>query len=183
MPNLNQDQNHDDTAGRAPDRVLTSEDLAHPAPADGSEGAHGAGREAVPVPRDVTQQNVPKDLSKDLPKDLPKDVPKDVRESQPAEAVAAPRTEGEPLMGTAGAERYRARWGEIQGRFVDDPQEAVRAADTLMAEVIQTFADTLSEHRSGLGKQWDRGEQQVATEDLRQTLQAYRSQVNRLLDI
>ncbi|MFD6891915.1 hypothetical protein [Streptomyces sp. NPDC059957] len=64
---------------------------------------------------------------------------------------------------------------------MDDPQEAVRSADTLVAEVMQAFAGTLSEHRSGLEKQWDRGEQ-VATEDLRQALRAYRSLVNRLLD-
>ncbi|MGW9375977.1 hypothetical protein ACWGVR_38880 [Streptomyces xanthophaeus] len=87
----------------------------------------------------------------------------------------------EPLLGAAEAERYRTTWSEIQGRFVDDPQEAVRSADTLVAEVMQAFAGTLSEHRSGLEKQWDRGEQ-VATEDLRQALRAYRSLVNRLLD-
>ncbi|MFD7100260.1 hypothetical protein, partial [Streptomyces xanthophaeus] len=79
----------------------------------------------------------------------------------------------EPLLGAAEAERYRTTWSEIQGRFVDDPQEAVRSADTLVAEVMQAFAGTLSEHRSGLEKQWDRGEQ-VATEDLRQALRAYR---------
>ncbi|MFI8278215.1 hypothetical protein ACIGBH_25755 [Streptomyces sp. NPDC085929] len=46
---------------------------------------------------------------------------------------------------------------------------------------MQRFAGTLAEHRSGLEKQWDRGEQ-VVTADLRQALQAYRSLLNRLLD-
>ncbi|MFE4258863.1 hypothetical protein [Streptomyces sp. NPDC056883] len=144
-------QNHDDTAGREREPVLTTEDLARPAPP--------GDRDAPLFPGEAT----------------------DVPEPGPAESVHAAGTEEEPLLGTAEAERYRARWGEIQGRFVDDPQEAVRSADTLVAEVMQTFAGTLSEHRSGLEKQWDRGEQ-VATEDLRQALRAYRSLVNRLLD-
>ncbi|MFI5762422.1 hypothetical protein ACIA8F_15950 [Streptomyces sp. NPDC051563] len=207
--NENRDENekHDaDTAGRIPDRVLTAEDLARPAPTagEGFEGARGAGREAVvpdpreapkdgpreeppaiPIPLDIPQplpQDEPQAVRRDEPRDEPQAVPRGVPGTDPADSVHAVGSDEEPLMGTAGAERYRARWGEIQGRFVDDPQEAVREADTLMAEVVQSFADTLSEHRSGLGKQWeDRGEQ-VATEDLRQTLQAYRSLVNRLLD-
>ncbi|MDD9375562.1 hypothetical protein M8Z33_02520 [Streptomyces sp. ZAF1911] len=146
-------QNHDDTAGREREPVLTTEDLARPAPP--------GDRDAPLFPGEAT----------------------DVPEPDPAESVRAaePAEEEEPLLGTVEAERYRARWGEIQGRFVDDPQEAVRSADTLVAEVMQTFAGTLSEHRSGLEKQWDSGEQ-VATEDLRQALRAYRSLVNRLLD-
>ncbi|GGZ81789.1 hypothetical protein GCM10010371_46750 [Streptomyces subrutilus] len=90
-------------------------------------------------------------------------------------------TDGEPLLGAAEAESYRTTWSEIQGRFVDDPREAVRSADTLVAEVMQAFAGTLAEHRSRLEKQWDSGEE-VATEDLRLALRAYRSLVNRLLD-
>ncbi|MER5873958.1 hypothetical protein [Streptomyces sp. NPDC002044] len=89
--------------------------------------------------------------------------------------------EAEPLLGTAEAEGYRTSWTEIQGRFVDDPREAVRSADTLVAEVMQAFAGTLADHRGRLEKQWDSGEQ-VATEDLRQALRAYRSLINRLLD-
>ncbi|MET3984692.1 hypothetical protein [Streptomyces sp. PvR034] len=86
----------------------------------------------------------------------------------------------EPLLGVQDAERYRTRWTEIQGRFVDEPREAVRSADTLAAEVMQAFAGTLADHRGGLEKQWDRGEE-VATEDLRQAMRAYRSLVDRLL--
>jgi hypothetical protein len=32
-------------------------------------------------------------------------------------------------------ERYAARWSEVQARFVDDPADAVGAADTLIAEL------------------------------------------------
>ncbi|MFE7100334.1 hypothetical protein [Streptomyces erythrochromogenes] len=86
----------------------------------------------------------------------------------------------EPLLGTAEAEEYRRKWSEIQGRFVDDPQDAVRSADTLVAEVMQDLAGSFSTRKQGLEGQWGRGEQ-VATEDLRVSLQHYRSFFNRLL--
>ncbi|MEJ8640788.1 hypothetical protein WKI68_03630 [Streptomyces sp. MS1.HAVA.3] len=93
----------------------------------------------------------------------------------------SPGSDEEPLLGTAETEEYRKAWSEIQGRFVDDPQEAVRSADTLVAEVMQALAGTFSERKQGLEGQWGRGEQ-VATEDLRVSLQHYRSFFNRLLN-
>ncbi|OKK17580.1 hypothetical protein AMK16_22560 [Streptomyces sp. CB00455] len=87
----------------------------------------------------------------------------------------------EPLLGSGETEDLRTKWSEIQGRFVDDPQDAVRSADSLVAEVMQTLAATFSSHKQGLEGQWDRGEQ-VATEDLRLALQHYRSFFNRLLN-
>ncbi|WP_051806694.1 hypothetical protein [Streptomyces sp. NRRL F-2664] len=86
----------------------------------------------------------------------------------------------EPLLGTADTDEYRRRWSEIQGRFVDDPQDAVRSADTLVAEVMQALAGSFSTRKQGLEGQWGRGEE-VATEDLRVSLQQYRSFFNRLL--
>ncbi|MFE5625739.1 hypothetical protein ACFQ8S_27190 [Streptomyces virginiae] len=86
----------------------------------------------------------------------------------------------EPLLGTSETEEYRRKWSEIQGRFVDDPQDAVRSADTLVAEVMQALAGSFSTRKQGLESQWSRGEQ-VATEDLRVSLQHYRSFFNRLL--
>ncbi|WP_329376583.1 hypothetical protein OG625_03475 [Streptomyces sp. NBC_01351] len=78
------------------------------------------------------------------------------------------------------AEAYQASWSEIQGRFVDDPQGAVRDADSLVAEVMQTLAGTFSAHKKELESQWQQGGQ-VATEDLRLALQRYRSFFGRLL--
>lgn len=100
-----------------------------------------------------------------------------------APAVSQTQTGGdtEPLLGTEETEGYRRSWSDIQGRFVDDPQDAVRSADTLVAEVMQALAGTFSERKQGLEAQWDRGEQ-VATEDLRVALQQYRSFFNRLLN-
>ncbi|MFF3020990.1 hypothetical protein [Streptomyces sp. NPDC057939] len=86
----------------------------------------------------------------------------------------------DPLLPSGEAEGFRKSWSDIQSRFVDDPQEAVRSADTLVAEVMQTLAGSFAAHKQGLEGRWDRGEQ-VATEDLRLALQHYRSFFNRLL--
>ncbi|WP_326742695.1 hypothetical protein [Streptomyces sp. NBC_01768] len=92
---------------------------------------------------------------------------------------AEPDEDNEPLLGNE-QEKFRTRWQKIQGEFVDDPQNAVKAADQLVAETMQALATNFSEHKRGLEGQWQRGEE-VATEDLRIALQRYRSFFNRLL--
>jgi len=85
-----------------------------------------------------------------------------------------------PLLEPKQAEDLRFQWKEIQQGFVDDPQKSVRAADGLVAEVMQLLATTFAGHKDGLEGQWHRGEA-VATEDLRVALQQYRSFFDRLL--
>lgn len=97
-----------------------------------------------------------------------------------ADPAPGAREEAEALLPEQEAEDYRNAWGEIQGRFVDDPQGAVRDADGLVAEVMQTLAGVFSEHKKELENQWRKGEQ-VATEELRLALQKYRSFFGRLL--
>ncbi|MET9658267.1 hypothetical protein [Streptomyces sp. NPDC006510] len=104
-------------------------------------------------------------------------------ETRQAPAPAAAGEEGDgnaPLLGEE-QEGFRSRWQRIQGNFVDDPREAVSAADTLVAEVMQALARTFSDHKQGLEGQWQRGEE-VPTEELRVALQRYRSFFNRLLN-
>jgi hypothetical protein len=84
------------------------------------------------------------------------------------------------LLGSADESRFRERWGDAQARFVDDPQEAVRTADGLVAELMQSLAQGFSEHKGRLEAQWQRGGD-PDTEELRQALQRYRSFFNRLL--
>ena len=84
------------------------------------------------------------------------------------------------LLGPADEERFRQRWGDAQARFVDDPQEAVRTADGLVAEFMQALAQGFSEHKGRLEAQWQRGGN-PDTEELRQALQRYRSFFDRLL--
>jgi hypothetical protein len=75
---------------------------------------------------------------------------------------------------------FRSRWDEIQIHFVDDPRKAVEKADNLVAETMQRLAEIFSEERKNMETQWSRGEN-VSTEDLRLSLQRYRSFFNRLL--
>ncbi|MGW4289685.1 hypothetical protein ACWEIK_22445 [Streptomyces sp. NPDC004673] len=87
----------------------------------------------------------------------------------------------DPLIAHQEADTYRERWAKIQGTFVDDPKDAVRSADALVADVIQSLAATFADHKKDLEGQWSRGEQ-VETEGLRVALQQYRTFFNQLLD-
>ncbi|RLK54115.1 hypothetical protein [Actinokineospora cianjurensis] len=76
--------------------------------------------------------------------------------------------------------RFREQWQAIQTTFVDDPQDAVRGADHLVAEVMQALAATFTEHKRGLEEQWQGGSA-AQTEDLRLALRRYRSFFHQLL--
>jgi hypothetical protein len=78
--------------------------------------------------------------------------------------------------------QMRSRWSDIQASFVDEPRKAVEQADSLVAETMQRLAQTFAKAREGLEHQWDRGDN-VTTEDLRITLQRYRSFFDRLLSV
>lgn len=84
------------------------------------------------------------------------------------------------LLEDVDADELRRRWDQLQGRFVDDPQQAVAEADSLVDEVIRKTTDRLASHRSSLEDQWARGEE-ATTEDLRQALQRYRAFFQRML--
>ncbi|CCA59980.1 MULTISPECIES: hypothetical protein [Streptomyces] len=84
------------------------------------------------------------------------------------------------LLDPGDEDGFRARWHDIQSQFVDDPREAVHAADALVAEVMQRLAATFADHRKTLEGQWNRGED-VDTESLRTALRQYRSFFHRLL--
>ena len=58
----------------------------------------------------------------------------------------------------------------------------VEQADSLVAETMKRLAEVFAEERSKLEQQWDRGGD-VSTEDLRLTLQRYRSFFTRLLSV
>ncbi|MFF2197544.1 hypothetical protein [Streptomyces sp. NPDC058157] len=181
---------HDDDIrrGGAP---LTTEDLAGP----GAAGEPDAGPPVYPgeatgeplsgrslsggsAGRDEEDEDLPAGRTDDEPADR---LAEDSLDGPAAGAAAGAGGDGQPLLDTGDAEHYRTAWGEIQGRFVDDPREAVTSADTLVAEVMQSLAGTFASHKQELEGQWQRGDD-VATEDLRQALQHYRSFFNRLLN-
>jgi hypothetical protein len=102
-------------------------------------------------------------------------------ETIPADTDAgATRETAAPLLPAEASTQLQSRWREIQTRFVDDPREAVSAADGLVAELMQTLASGFAERRHALESQWQRGED-VGTEELRVVLQQYRAFFDRLL--
>jgi hypothetical protein len=82
-----------------------------------------------------------------------------------------------PLFSEGTAGDFRARWTIVQQGFVDDPKNAVRQGDELVAQVIKSLAETFANQRAAL-----EGEQ-GSTEDLRLALRRYRSFFDRLLSM
>jgi hypothetical protein len=87
-----------------------------------------------------------------------------------------------PLFPEDVANDFRGKWDRIQTGFVDEPRQSVQQADELVAQAIKRLAESFAQERSRLEGQWDRGDQ-VSTEDLRVSLQTYRSFFQRLLAI
>jgi hypothetical protein len=97
--------------------------------------------------------------------------------SAPVSAVAESPA---PLLNREDSEQLRTRWNEIQGKFVDEPRDAVQQADELVAEVVQKIIKMFASEHSSLDSQWNQG-MDVSTEDLRKALQHYRAFFNRLV--
>src|SRR5690554_3774971 len=87
-----------------------------------------------------------------------------------------------PLFVREEADRFRSRWLDVQTGFVDEPRQAVEQADELVREVTDRLVDTFTRGRDDLERQWRAGED-VSTEDLRQSMQRYRSFFERLLSL
>lgn len=87
-----------------------------------------------------------------------------------------------PLFSQEAATDFRSRWDLVQRSFVDDPKEAVHAADELVAQVTRSLADTFGKQRSELEISLGQGES-TTTETLRIALRRYRSFFERLLSI
>jgi hypothetical protein len=88
----------------------------------------------------------------------------------------------EPLFAADETSRLRADWDQVQASFVDEPRQAVEAADRLVASAIKRLAEIFAEEKARLEGQWDRGGD-VSTEDLRQALRRYRAFFGRVLSI
>ena len=118
-------------------------------------------------------------------------LPDDKKTGGTADLIDRPRDEesarrnGEsksPLLAASEADGLRQRWADCQRSFVDEPRDSVKAADELVAELMQTLARQFAEARANLEQQWARGDD-VSTEDLRIALQRYREFFNRLLEV
>ncbi len=84
------------------------------------------------------------------------------------------------LLNREQSEHFRTRWNDIQGKFVDEPRDAVQQADALVKEVIAQITQMFAKEHSSLEGQWKQGND-VSTEELRKALQQYRSFFNRLV--
>jgi len=104
----------------------------------------------------------------------------DLATSTPAQTYAAMQEPLAPLFVPEVADDYRARWDIVQKGFVDDPRQAVRQGDELVAEVMKTLAETFSEERAALESQLNQKDE-TSTETLRIALRRYRSFFERLL--
>ncbi|MGH3860753.1 hypothetical protein [Actinokineospora sp.] len=74
------------------------------------------------------------------------------------------------------ATRLRGEWQRVQATFVDNPQEAVRGADALVTEVIQSLQNSMADRHKALRRSTQ------DTEELRQSLHQYRALLDQLLD-
>lgn len=96
-------------------------------------------------------------------------------------APSAPTPDtGEPLLAVAETERLRMQWREVQGMFVDSPQDAVTRADELVDGTIRQLVDTYTDRRKNLQSRWSRDES-GDTEELRQAMRGYRAFFDQLL--
>jgi hypothetical protein len=106
----------------------------------------------------------------------------DIGRPHEAAQTAEPAQTTTPLFNESETQKFRADWVEIQTQFVDDPRNAVKQADELVAATMKRLAEVFAGERDNLEKEWDRGEN-VSTEDFRIALQRYRAFFDRLLSV
>jgi hypothetical protein len=90
----------------------------------------------------------------------------------------SPRT----LFSRQQAEDLQSRWSTIQTSFIDEPRRAVKEADALVAVAIRQISDSFSDQRKQLEGRWSQDDK-ASTEDLRTTLQQYRSFFSHLISM
>jgi hypothetical protein len=87
-----------------------------------------------------------------------------------------------PLFEAGASDKFRTRWLAIQSKFVDDPSDAVKQADDLVTDVIESVTRSFADRRGSLEKQWNGGAK-ASTEDQRIALKQDRSFYDRLLTL
>ncbi|MCE7011394.1 hypothetical protein LWC34_52585 [Kibdelosporangium philippinense] len=77
------------------------------------------------------------------------------------------------------AEQYRMQWREVQSNFVDEPRAAVREAETLVSQMMDSLTTQLNEQKRALKSGADGDD----TEQLRVAMQRYRSLFDQMLQV
>jgi hypothetical protein len=80
------------------------------------------------------------------------------------------------------ASDFNSRWDAVQIGFVDDPGEAVRKADELVAQVMKSLAESFANERDRIEGQLGQTNSE-STENMRVALRRYRSFFQRLLSL
>lgn len=101
-------------------------------------------------------------------------------EAIPIQTGEPPPQTPQSVLSKQQVDELHERWNTIQTAFIDEPRRSVKDADALVASATKQITDAFANQRSELEKQWSRGDQ-VSTEELRITLQQYRTFFSRLL--
>jgi hypothetical protein len=86
-----------------------------------------------------------------------------------------------PLVPQQRSAAYSARWDQVKGGFVDEPRQAVAAADQLVSELLEELQELFRKQRHDIEQGLDADE--TSTEDLRVALRRYRNFFDRLLSV
>ena len=62
------------------------------------------------------------------------------------------------LLGLEETEHFRARWKEVQAKFVDEPRSSVQEADALVTDLMTQFSQMVANERRTLEGQWNEGD-------------------------
>ncbi len=133
--------------------------------------------------RSVAIADADADTSRRVANDASGDAPSNARPAPMADVRAATDDAGEAERSILPSDKlsgFQSRWQEIQIEFVDEPRTAVRDAEALVGDVVAQLTDLFTQERNALEQNWNSGSE-VSTEDLRVTLQRYRSFFQRLL--
>jgi hypothetical protein len=130
--------------------------------------------------RDAERDRPRETTATDREREVVREEPVEAHADRPAPGRA--KTDGGPLLPPDAVTGFQRRWESIQTAFIDAPRESVAQADRLVADLTDRIAESFRDHRSELEGRWHRGED-VTTEELRQSLQRYRSFFDRLLHL
>jgi hypothetical protein len=77
------------------------------------------------------------------------------------------------------AERFRAQWRDLQAGFVDEPKSAVRDAEALVSQMLDSLTSHIAEQKQALVGEHNGDD----TEQLRVTLRRYRVLFDQILSV
>ena len=104
----------------------------------------------------------------------------EVSSEQPATPLEAVVSQPVLWLKSEEVDDLQSRWKAIQIEFVDEPRKSVEQADALVVDALKQIGQAFTNQRVMLNERWLNHED-IQTEDLRISLQSYRSFLNRIL--